>query len=114
MKKVYALLFKRVTDTGFISEDKTDKTSFEEGKQETQVSPDEIGIGDFYPSSNLEMEEKVVLHIDSKDVDRIIKLLVELKFGDKTCVLIAIFCYIKVSKEHPGFKQNQERHSGFC
>ena len=36
------------------------------------------------------MEEKVVLHIDSKDVDRIIKLLVELKFGDKTCVLIAI------------------------
>ena len=49
-----------------------------------QVSSDKIGIGDFATSDpNAEAkEEGEVIKIDSKEVDRIIKLLVELKYGD--------------------------------
>lgn len=80
------LIADRVTDISSISDEIAEKILPASGDQvfQAQVSSDKIGIGDFVSSvPTLEpSEEEEVIKIDSKDVDRIIKLLVELKYGD--------------------------------
>ena len=81
------LIADRVTDISSISEEIADKIlppGPPDQVFQAQVSSDKIGIGDFLSSvpKPKPSEEKEVIKIDSKDVDRIIKLLVELKYGD--------------------------------
>ena len=76
------LIADRVTDISSISEEIAEKILPDDDQVfQAQVSSDKIGIVSSVP--NLEpSEEEEVIKIDSKDVDRIIKLLVELKYGD--------------------------------
>ena len=84
-KKAHVLIFKRVTDISSISEEIAEKiVPAPDQVFRAQVSSDKIGIGDFVtsvPNAETKVEGEVI-KIDSKEVDRIIKLLVELKYGD--------------------------------
>ena len=84
-KKLMSWSIERVTDISSVSEEIAEKIlPAPDQVSRAQVSSDKIGIGDFVsPVTNLEpSDEGEVIKIDSKDVDRIIKLLVELKYGD--------------------------------
>ena len=77
------MVIERVTDISSVSEQIAEKILPDQVSR-AQVSSDKIGLGDFVsPVSNSEpLGKGEVIQIDSKDVDRIIKLLVELKYGD--------------------------------
>ena len=82
-QEAQVLVIERVTDISSVSEQIAEKILPDQVSR-AQVSSDKIGIGDFVsPVSNSEpLDKGEVIQIDSKDVDRIIKLLVELKYGD--------------------------------
>ena len=85
MQEAHVLVIERVTDITAISDEIAEKiVPAPDQVIRAQVSSDKIGIGDF-ATSDTNAETKVegeVIKIDSKEVDRIIKLLVELKYGD--------------------------------
>ena len=81
------LIADRVTDISSISEEIAEKILPDDQVFQAQVSSDKIGIVSSVP--NLEpSEEEEVIKIDSKNVNRIIKLLVELKYGDNIIEVI--------------------------
>ena len=86
MQEAHVLIIERVTDISSISEEIAEKIvpAPDQGFR-AQVSSDKIGIGDFAtsaPNAEHKAVEGEVIKINSKEVDRIIKLLVELKYGD--------------------------------
>ena len=85
MQELMSWSIERVTDINSVSEEIAEKILPRPDQvSRAQVSSDKIGIGDFgSPVTKFEpSDEGKVIKIDSKDVDRIIKLLVELKYGD--------------------------------
>ena len=82
------LIADRVTDISSISEEIAEKILPDDQVFQAQVSSDKIGIVSSVPTLEPSEEEEVI-KIDSKDVDRIIKLLVELKYGDNIIEVIS-------------------------